>query len=111
MRLPLVQFTPAASIPTFKLLDGAQLPVVGWGNGTGAAKEKAVQAGEWVLAAGLRHIDTAQGPLLRRRPSRRFSALISGCGLGAGYNNESTVPEVVGKSGVKRSEIWITSKR
>ncbi|KAL8286457.1 hypothetical protein RQP46_004474 [Phenoliferia psychrophenolica] len=83
----LKQFTPTSDIPTFTLLDGARIPVLGWGNGTGAAKEKAVEAGLWALGSGLRHIDTAQG-----------------------YNNESTVSSVLSKSGLERDQVWITSK-
>ncbi|KAF7965006.1 hypothetical protein HWV62_1066 [Athelia sp. TMB] len=58
-----------------------------WGNGSGRAREKPVEAGTIALAEGFRHIDTAQG-----------------------YNNEPETNETLQKGGVSRGEIWLTSK-
>ncbi|KAF7969467.1 hypothetical protein HWV62_27251 [Athelia sp. TMB] len=46
---------------SFTLLDGSNIPWLGWGNGSGRAREKPVEAGTIALAEGFRHIDTAQG--------------------------------------------------
>lgn len=75
-------------IASFKLLDGSNIPWIGWGNGSGRAREKPVEAGTTALAAGFRHIDTAQG-----------------------YNNEPETNETLKKGGVAREEVWLTSKR
>jgi diketogulonate reductase-like aldo/keto reductase len=76
------------SIPTFKLLDGSKIPWLAWGNGTGDAKQNPVEMGKLALDAGINHIDTAQG-----------------------YNNEPETSITLKSTHVKRSEIWLTSKR
>jgi len=75
------------SIPTFKLLDGSEIPWLAWGNGTGGAKQKPIEMGKLALEAGINHIDTAQG-----------------------YNNEPETQETLQSTNVKRSDIWLTSK-
>jgi diketogulonate reductase-like aldo/keto reductase len=75
------------SIPSFKLLDGTSIPWLGWGNGTGDAENTPIESGNAALAAGIRHIDTAQI-----------------------YYTEEATAEVVSKSGLKREDIYVTSK-
>jgi diketogulonate reductase-like aldo/keto reductase len=75
------------SIPSFELRDGTSIPWLGWGNGTGDAGKTPVESGSAALEAGIRHIDTAQV-----------------------YKNEGATGEVVEKSGLKREEIYVTSK-
>lgn len=77
----------SASVPYFRLLDGSEIPWLGWGNGTGGARETPVEMGKLALEAGLRHIDTAQG-----------------------YNNEPETNATLKSTDVKRSEIWLTTK-
>ncbi|KAK0441683.1 NADP-dependent oxidoreductase domain-containing protein [Armillaria borealis] len=72
------------SIP---LLDGAHIPWLGWGNGSGDARKTALESGSEVLRVGIRHIDTAQN-----------------------YRNEANTGEVIAKSGVEKDDIWVTSK-
>ncbi|EIN05022.1 conjugated polyketone reductase C1 [Punctularia strigosozonata HHB-11173 SS5] len=74
---------------TFKLLDGAEIPWLAWGTGSGKARTDPVGFGKLVIEAGLRHIDTAQG-----------------------YDNEKETGEFVAEaaSSVPREKIWITSK-
>ncbi|KAK0187758.1 NADP-dependent oxidoreductase domain-containing protein [Armillaria mellea] len=69
------------------LLDGAHIPWLGWGNGSGDARKTALESGSEALRVGIRHIDTAQN-----------------------YRNEANTGEVIAKSGVKKDEIWVTSK-
>ncbi|KAM0754321.1 conjugated polyketone reductase C1 [Meredithblackwellia eburnea MCA 4105] len=83
----MTSFVPSPSVPTFTLNDGAKFPILQWGNGTGNAKKEAVQAGSWVLKYGIRAIDTAQG-----------------------YGREPETGEVVRDSGLKRNQVWITTK-
>lgn len=75
------------SIPSFKLLDGSQIPWLGWGNGTGRAHERPIEMGKLALEAGIRHIDTAQG-----------------------YNNEPETNITLNSTNVTCSEIWLTTK-
>ncbi|KAF6751451.1 conjugated polyketone reductase C1 [Ephemerocybe angulata] len=75
------------STTSFKLNDGTSIPWVAWGNGTGQAKKDAIESGKLALAAGLRHIDTAQI-----------------------YNNEEETGIAVSQSKVPRSEVYVTSK-
>ena len=67
--------------------DGVQMPVLGlgvWQMEEGAETENAV---EWALEAGYRHIDTAQL-----------------------YRNERSVGAAIGRSGIPREEIFVTTK-
>ncbi|KAG7445655.1 Aldo/keto reductase [Guyanagaster necrorhizus] len=75
---------PQWSIP---LLDGAQIPWLGWGNGSGDARKTALESGSEALRVGIRHIDTAQN-----------------------YRNEANTGEVIAKSGVGKEAVWVTSK-
>ncbi|KAG6828517.1 hypothetical protein H0H92_007735 [Tricholoma furcatifolium] len=75
------------AIPSFVLLDGTKIPWLGWGNGSGDANKVPVQSGEQALAAGIRHIDTAQI-----------------------YRTEEATGQVVAASGIPRDQIYITSK-
>ncbi|GAA5989956.1 hypothetical protein JCM11641_002925 [Rhodosporidiobolus odoratus] len=81
----------ATQVPTFKLLNGTTIPVIGWGNGTGDAKKTAVESGRHALKSGLRHIDTAQG-----------------------YHNEKetgqSIDEAVQQHTLKADEVFVTSK-
>lgn len=72
---------------TFRLASGAEIPCIGlgtWKAPDGDVAENAVRA---ALDAGYRHIDTA-----------------------AIYRNEASVGEAILKSGIDRSEIFVTSK-
>ena len=70
------------------LLDGTQIPWLGWGNGTGQAKTNALRAGKIAIDVGIRHIDTAQI-----------------------YETEEATGHVVSEASLKRDEIYVTSKR
>ncbi len=74
-------------IPMIKLNNGVEIPQIGLGvfhSEPGAETSTAVR---WALEAGYRHIDTA-----------------------VAYNNEEDVAKGVIESGVKREEIFLTSK-
>ena len=75
-----------SAIPTIPLNDGTAIPQLGFGTWQ-IRPEDAVAAVADALAAGYRHIDTAQM-----------------------YGNEREVGEAVRRSGLGRSEVWITSK-
>ncbi|KAK0202094.1 NADP-dependent oxidoreductase domain-containing protein [Desarmillaria ectypa] len=72
---------------TIPLLDGAHIPWLGWGNGSGDAKKTALESGSEALRVGIRHIDTAQN-----------------------YRNETNTGSVIAKSGIGKEAIWVTSK-
>lgn len=76
---------PVSTIP---LLDGTAIPWLGWGNGTGNAQKNPVECGKAVLENGIKHIDTAQI-----------------------YNTERETGEAIRSAGVKREEVYVTSKR
>lgn len=80
--------TSSPSIPSFKLLDGTSIPWLAWGNGTGKAHKTAVESGKLAIAAGIRHIDTAQI-----------------------YGTETETGEAISQSSISRDEIYVTSKR
>ena len=71
----------------YRLNNGVEIPVLGFGTWKAADGEEAYQAVLAALKAGYRHIDTA-----------------------AGYCNESDVGKAIKDSGIDRSEIFITSK-
>ncbi|GAA5936368.1 hypothetical protein JCM10213_000298 [Rhodosporidiobolus nylandii] len=81
----------ASTVPTFTLLDGQKIPVIGWGNGTGDAKKTAVESGRHAVKSGLRHIDTAQG-----------------------YHNEKetgqSLSDAEAEFGLEPTAVWVTSK-
>ena len=71
---------------TFKLNNGYEIPVIGLGTFL-APKEECYNACLWALKAGYRQIDTAQN-----------------------YKNEEAVGKALKASGVKREDVFITSK-
>jgi len=75
------------STAAIQLLDGTSIPWLAWGNGSGKARNNPVEMGKVALAAGIRHIDTAQG-----------------------YNNEAETQEAITQGGVPTEEVYITSK-
>ncbi|MFY9176362.1 MAG: aldo/keto reductase [Caldicoprobacterales bacterium] len=72
---------------TFTLSNGVEIPCIGFGTWQIPDGEVAVSAVLSALETGYRHIDTAQG-----------------------YGNEESVGIAVKKSGIKREELFITSK-
>ncbi|KAH9478295.1 NAD/NADP-dependent indole-3-acetaldehyde reductase [Psilocybe cubensis] len=74
-------------IESFPLLDGTSIPWLAWGNGTGGARRNAVECGHLALAGGVRHIDTAQL-----------------------YENERETGEAIRLAGLKREDVYVTSK-
>jgi 2,5-diketo-D-gluconate reductase A len=74
------------AIPDITLNNGQQIPQLGFGVFQ-IEPEDTVEAVVTALQAGYRHIDTAEG-----------------------YGNEKQVGEAIAKSGVDRSEVFITSK-
>ncbi|PSR75409.1 hypothetical protein PHLCEN_2v9167 [Hermanssonia centrifuga] len=75
---------PSLTIP---LLDGTSVPWLAFGSGTALWQQDAAEQVSNAITAGFRHIDTAQM-----------------------YANESSVGEGIVKSGVPRSELYITTK-
>ncbi len=72
---------------TFKLANGVEIPCVGFGTWQTPDGETAVNAVKCALQSGYRHVDTA-----------------------AVYGNEVSVGEGIAQSGVKREELFVTSK-
>ena len=72
---------------TYKLSNGVEIPVIGFGTWQTPAGEVAKNAVLDALKAGYRHIDTA-----------------------AVYQNEEGVGEGIALSGVLREEIFVTTK-
>ncbi len=72
---------------TFTMANGVKIPCIGYGTWQTPDGETAVNSVKCALENGYRHIDTA-----------------------AGYANEGSVGEAVRLSGVKREEIFITTK-
>ncbi len=71
----------------FTLKNGVTIPCVGFGTWQSPDGEVAAEAVKYALEAGYRHIDTAEG-----------------------YHNEGSVAEGIRRSGVKREDIFITTK-
>jgi len=71
----------------FKLSNGVDIPCIGFGTFQAADGDECISAVKSAIDAGYRHIDTAQG-----------------------YRNEESVGIAVKKSGIPRSEIFITTK-
>jgi diketogulonate reductase-like aldo/keto reductase len=71
----------------YTLSNGVNIPCVGFGTWQIENGSRAVAAIQTAIEAGYRHIDTAQG-----------------------YGNEESVGRAVKRSGVKRGELFITSK-
>lgn len=72
---------------TFKLNNGYKIPCVGYGTWQTPDGETAVRAVKEAIKAGYRHIDTA-----------------------AVYGNEVSVGKAIKESGIKREELFVTSK-
>lgn len=72
---------------TYTLTNGVKIPVVGFGTWQTPDGDVAVESVKAALAAGYRHIDTAQG-----------------------YKNEESVGKAIKESGVPREEIFLTTK-
>lgn len=72
---------------TYPLANGYEIPVVGFGTWQTPNGEVAVDSVKAALAAGYRHIDTAQG-----------------------YKNEKSVGQAIKESGIPREEIFLTTK-
>lgn len=77
----------SSKIASFSLLDGTTIPWLAWGNGSGKARTTALESGLQAVAAGIRHIDTAQG-----------------------YKNEGSTGEIVAKSDLNKDDIYVTTK-
>jgi diketogulonate reductase-like aldo/keto reductase len=73
--------------PTRELAGGARMPVLGLGVWQMAAGAETEQAVEWALAAGYRHVDTASM-----------------------YRNEQSVGAALGRSGLPRDQVFVTTK-
>ena len=72
---------------TFTLSNGVKIPVIGFGTWNIPDSAEAVDAVKNAIALGYRHIDTAEA-----------------------YGNEASVGKAVKESGVKREELFVTSK-
>jgi diketogulonate reductase-like aldo/keto reductase len=72
---------------SYELSNGVKIPCIGFGTWQTPNGEIAVSSVKAAIEAGYRHIDTAQG-----------------------YGNEESVGKAIKESGVKREEIFITSK-
>ena len=70
-----------------KLKNGVSIPTIGLGVFRSSDGEETVNAVKWALEAGYRHIDTATA-----------------------YGNEGSVGKAIKESGVKREDIFITTK-
>lgn len=77
----------AFDTPTFKLNDGTNIPVIGFGTFQIPADGSTYTAVKEALQAGYRHIDTA-----------------------VAYFNEQEVGKAIKDSGIPRDQIWVTSK-
>lgn len=73
-------------VRTVKLSDGTLMPALAWGNMGG--NEKALQAGTVALRCGIHHIDTAQI-----------------------YRTEAQVIKAIEAAGMKREDVYVTTKR
>ena len=76
-----------ANVETFKLNDGNNIPVIGFGTFQIPADGSTYDAVKMALAAGYRHIDTA-----------------------VAYFNEQEVGKAIKDSGIPRDQIWVTTK-
>ena len=78
---------PADDQPTFALRAGGRMPVLGLGVWQLAAGQETEQAVEWALEAGYRHVDTASM-----------------------YRNEQSVGVALARSGLRREDVFVTTK-
>lgn len=75
---------------TLKLSDGKPIPSLAWGSGSGGINKEqqlVIDMGIHALKCGIRHIDTAQI-----------------------YGTEGATGESFRASGLKREDVWITTK-
>lgn len=72
---------------TYKLSNGVQIPVIGFGTWQVKNGEEAYTSVTYALKVGYRHIDSAEG-----------------------YFNEESVGKAIRESGIPRSEIFLTTK-
>ena len=79
--------SPIGDQPTRELAGGARMPVLGLGVWQMAAGAETEQAVEWALEAGYRHVDTASM-----------------------YRNEQSVGAALGRSGLPREQVFVTTK-
>jgi hypothetical protein len=89
----------------FSLSDGTSIPSLAWGT---AGKPESILGVP--LSTGLLHIDCAQVRALIENPHSwcRADAFRM---VSKGYNNEKETGEAIKKSGLKREEIYLTTKR
>ncbi|BDR59058.1 2,5-diketo-D-gluconic acid reductase [Xylocopilactobacillus apicola] len=71
----------------YQLANGVKIPVVGFGTWQSANGKEAYNAVKWALESGYRHLDTA-----------------------AVYGNEESVGKAIKDSGIKREDIFLTTK-
>jgi len=74
-------------VPVEMLADGNAIPTLGLGVWQVGEGRECVDAVTWALELGYRHIDTAQG-----------------------YGNESSVGEALSRSGLRREDVFVTTK-
>ncbi|MGI6400992.1 MAG: aldo/keto reductase [Thermoguttaceae bacterium] len=79
--------TKTSLTDTFKLRDGHEIPCIGFGTWQTPDGDIATQAVKDALAAGYRHVDTASA-----------------------YENEESVGKGIKESGLKRDDIFLTTK-
>lgn len=61
---------------SYKLNDGRQIPVLGFGTWKAKDGEEAGQAVKTALEAGYRHIDTANSSIKTKKASERLSGIV-----------------------------------
>ena len=76
-----------SQLDTYKLSNGVEIPCIGFGTWQTPNGDVAVQAVQCALESGYRHIDTA-----------------------AVYGNEASVGKAIRMSGVRREELFVTTK-
>ena len=76
-----------SQLDTYKLSNGVEIPCIGFGTWQTPNGDVAVQAVQCALESGYRHIDTA-----------------------AVYGNEASVGKAIRTSGVRREELFVTTK-
>ncbi|MCV3296218.1 MAG: aldo/keto reductase [Oenococcus sp.] len=82
-----MQISAKTLTDTYSLKNGIKIPVVGFGTWQSNNGAEAYNAVKWALEAGYRHIDTA-----------------------AVYGNEESVGKAIRDSGIKRDDLFITTK-
>ena len=75
---------------SIRLNDGKAIPALGWGSGTAGINKDlsiAIEMGVVALKSGIKHIDTAQG-----------------------YGTEGEAAQSIKGAGLKKEEVWVTTK-